>query len=44
MKLRKFYVVIYLILFLTDYSYSVESYFLMLKNEKVNVRYGPSFD
>ena len=25
-------------------SYSFDNYFLMLKNNKVNVRYGPSFD
>ena len=25
-------------------AYSSESFFLMLKNSKVNVRYGPSFD
>ena len=31
-------------IFFTNLSYSFENYFLMLKNSKVNVRYGPSFD
>ena len=44
MYLRNFFVFVYLVLFFTEFSYSSESYFLMLKNEKVNVRYGPSFD
>ena len=32
------------ILIFNNVSYSFENYFLMLKNDKVNVRYGPSFD
>ena len=40
----KYLIFIFLIFFFTNFSYSSESYFLMLKNEKVNVRYGPSFD
>ena len=44
MYLRNFFMFVYLVLFFTEFSYSSESYFLMLKNEKVNVRYGPSFD
>ena len=36
---------LFLFLFLFSYSsYSFDNYFLMLKNNKVNVRYGPSFD
>ena len=44
MYLRNFFMFVYLVLFFTEFSYSSENYFLMLKNEKVNVRYGPSFD
>ena len=33
----------FIFIFLNN-SYSSESFFLMLKNSKVNVRYGPSFD
>ena len=33
----------FIFIFLNN-AYSSESYFLMLKNSKVNVRYGPSFD
>ena len=44
MYLGKYLIFIFLTFFFTNFSYSSESYFLMLKNEKVNVRYGPSFD
>ena len=37
------YCIFFLFLF-TANLYSFENYFLMLKNDKVNVRYGPSFD
>ena len=33
----------FIFIFLNN-AYSSESFFLMLKNSKVNVRYGPSFD
>ena len=35
---------IFFLFLFTVNSYSFENYFLMLKNDKVNVRYGPSFD
>ena len=31
-------------IFFSNAAYSFDNYFLMLKNDKVNVRYGPSFD
>ena len=37
-------IISYLVFFADNYSYSFENYFLMLKNDEVNVRYGPSFD
>ena len=37
------YCIFFLFLF-TANLYSFDNYFLMLKNDKVNVRYGPSFD
>ena len=43
MFFRKILILIFFIFF-TNFSYSFENYFLMLKNNKVNVRYGPSFD
>ena len=43
MFFRKISILIFFIFF-TNLSYSFENYFLMLKNSKVNVRYGPSFD
>ena len=39
----KIYCFIFLFFF-PNISYCFENYFLMLKNDKVNVRYGPSFD
>ncbi len=36
--------VIIISLFFTTFLYASEVRFLMLKNDKVNVRYGPSFD
>ncbi len=43
MFFRKISILIFFIFF-TNFSYSFDNYFLMLKNNKVNVRYGPSFD
>ena len=41
----KFIIFFFYLLFIISYSYSEEEKtFLMLKNNKVNVRYGPSFD
>jgi len=41
----KFIIIFFYLFFVTFYSYSEEKKnFLMLKNNKVNVRYGPSFD
>ena len=37
------YCIFFLFLFTVN-LYSFDNYFLMLKNDKVNVRYGPSFD
>ena len=36
--------ILFFFIFFTNFSYSFDNYFLMLKNNKVNVRYGPSFD
>ena len=36
--------IIFFLFFLNSISFASNSYFLMLKNKKVNVRYGPSFD
>ena len=44
MKLRKILIWILFNFIFINISYSFENYFLMLKNNKVNVRYGPSFD
>ena len=44
MRFKKVLIIIFLAYFFLDTSYSFENYFLMLKNDKVNVRYGPSFD
>ena len=35
---------LFILFFLTHYSYAEEEYFLTLRNEKVNLRQGPSFD
>ena len=43
MFFRKISILFFFIVF-TNFSYSFDNYFLMLKNNKVNVRYGPSFD
>ena len=41
----KFIIIFFYLFFVVFYSYSEEKKnFLMLKNNKVNVRYGPSFD
>ncbi len=41
----KFIIIFFYLFFVIFYSYSEEkTTFLMLKNNKVNVRYGPSFD
>ena len=44
MWLKKVLIFTCFIFILLNNAYSSESYFLMLKNSKVNVRYGPSFD
>ena len=36
--------ILFIIFFFQTPLYSVENYFLMLKNNTVNVRYGPSFE
>ena len=36
--------ILFIIFFFQTTLYSVENYFLMLKNNTVNVRYGPSFE
>ena len=35
---------LFILFFLMHYSYAEEEYFLTLRNEKVNLRQGPSFD
>ena len=42
--MRKILVVIFLSILLSKEAFSENNYFLMLKNNKVNVRYGPGFD
>ena len=44
MWLKKVLIFTCFIFVFSNNAYSSESYFLMLKNSKVNVRYGPSFD
>ena len=44
MCFKKVFIFTYFIFFFSDIAYSSENFFLMLKNSKVNVRYGPSFD
>ena len=44
MCFKKILLFTYFIFFFSSIAYSSESIFLMLKNNKVNVRYGPSFD
>ena len=44
MCFKKVLIFTYFIFFFSSIAYSSESIFLMLKNNKVNVRYGPSFD
>ena len=41
---KRIITILYFVFFTNDYSFSFENFFLMLKNDKVNVRYGPSFD
>ena len=43
MWFKKFLIFFFIFVF-SNNAYSSESFFLMLKNSKVNVRYGPSFD
>mgnify|MGYP001281677764 CR=1 FL=1 len=38
------FLILLIIIFIPSFVFSEENYFLMLKNNKVNVRYGPSFD
>ena len=44
MWFKKFLIFTCFIFVFSNNVYSSESFFLMLKNSKVNVRYGPSFD
>ena len=44
MWLKKVLIFTCFIFVFSNNAYSSESFFLMLKNSKVNVRYGPSFD
>ena len=44
MWFKKFLIFTCFIFVFSNHAYSSESFFLMLKNSKVNVRYGPSFD
>ena len=44
MWFKKFLIITCFIFLFSNNAYSSESFFLMLKNSKVNVRYGPSFD
>ena len=44
MNFKKFLIFIYFIVFFSEFSFSSENFYLMLKNNKVNVRYGPGFD
>ncbi len=44
MCFKKVFIFTYFIFFFSGIAYSSENFFLMLKNSKVNVRYGPSFD
>ena len=44
MWLKKVLIFTCFIFIFSSNTYSSESFFLMLKNSKVNVRYGPSFD
>ena len=44
MYFKKILILTYFIFFFSSNVYSSESSFLMLKNSKVNVRYGPSFN
>ena len=41
---KKILIILFSIFICLNKSYSFENYFLMLKTDKVNVRYGPSFD
>ena len=41
---KRIITILYFVFFTNDYSFSFENFFLILKNDKVNVRYGPSFD
>ena len=44
MYMRKYLILTFLFLFPFTSIAQENNYFLMLKNKKVNVRYGPSFD
>ncbi len=41
--LKKIFLILYFLFFSNVYLYSAEEYFLTLRNEKVNLRQGPSF-
>ncbi len=42
--MRKIIFIFFFIFLIFDYVLADQDFFLMLKNEKVNVRYGPSFE
>ena len=42
--MQKILILIILTFFVTNKNFAENNYFLMLKNNKVNVRYGPGFD
>ena len=42
--MKKFYFLILILFFFPFHVFSQETFFLSLKKDKVNVRYGPSFD
>ena len=44
MNIKIILIFIYIVFFFPNISIPSEKFFLMLKNNKVNVRYGPSFD
>ena len=44
MYMRKIIFIFFFIFLIFDYVLADQDFFLMLKNEKVNVRYGPSFE
>ena len=42
--MQKVILIIFFLLNLTEYSYSNDEYFRTLRNDKVNLRQGPSFE